>query len=220
MKTTGTSALERLLSIASDPVSTDRPEPVSLLDRYPLGSELIRILERKNGFYAFESALHVFPLTVRKTPGFTLQEWNSDSLWRNEYADLALDLLFFAEDIFQDQFCISSEGIFRFVAETGQRCFLADSFEGWARVILRNDRTETRWPLAHIWQERNGRLTEGTRLLPKTPFFLGGDYTLENLWAGDAVEGMRFKADLAMQTRNLPDGAKVRLVVGEKPKST
>ncbi|HEY6464441.1 MAG TPA: hypothetical protein VIY69_00535 [Candidatus Acidoferrales bacterium] len=33
----------------------------------------------------------------------------------------------------------------------------------------------------------------------------------------DAVEGMRCKANVAMQTRNLPDGAKVRLVIGAKP---
>ena len=48
--------------------------------------------------------------------------------------------------------------------------------------------------------------------MPKVPFFLGGAYSMENLWAGDAVEGMRFKADLAMQTTNLPDGTQIRIV--------
>jgi len=53
--------------------------------------------------------------------------------------------------------------------------------------------------------------------MPKTPFFLGGAYSVGNLWAGDAVEGMRFKADLAAQTKDLPDGASVRLVIGKTP---
>jgi hypothetical protein len=53
--------------------------------------------------------------------------------------------------------------------------------------------------------------------MPKIPFFLGGSYSMENLWAGDAVEGMRFKADLAIQTKNLPDGSQVRIVLSEKP---
>jgi len=51
--------------------------------------------------------------------------------------------------------------------------------------------------------------------MPKTPFFLGGEYKVENLWAGSALEGMRFKADLAIQTRDLPEGAKVKLGLAE-----
>jgi len=53
--------------------------------------------------------------------------------------------------------------------------------------------------------------------MPKIPFFLGGAYSMENLWAGDAIEGMRLKADLAIQTKNLPDGSQVRIIIGEKP---
>jgi len=45
-----------------------------------------------------------------------------------------------------------------------------------------------------------------------------GDYKIENLWAGNPLEGMRFKADLAMQTRHLPEGAKVKLNVAPEPK--
>jgi hypothetical protein len=54
--------------------------------------------------------------------------------------------------------------------------------------------------------------------MPKVPFFLGGEYKIENLWAGNPLEGMRFKADLAMQTRDLPEGTQVKLIVARKPK--
>src|SRR5580698_6157623 len=51
------------------------------------GEELFHMLEQKNGFYAFEYALHVFPLTSDPETG--LEGWNAESLWRNEYQDLA-----------------------------------------------------------------------------------------------------------------------------------
>jgi hypothetical protein len=137
-----------------------------------------------------------------------LEAWNAESLWRSGYEDLTEGLLFFSEDILQDQFCLSKKesGVYRFHAETGQTTFMAASVEEWAGVILANDRTETGWPFVHEWQQKNGRLPLGKRLMPKTPFFLGGEYKMENLWAGSPLEGLRLKADIAMQTRNLPKG--------------
>lgn len=175
------------------------------------------MLEQRNGFYAFESALHVFPLTGNPETG--LEAWNSASLWRYEYQDLGEGLLFFAEDALQDQFCLSEKenGVFRFRSETGRTAFVANSIEAWADVILRDPRGETGWPFIHDWQSKNGPLPVGKRLLPKIPFFLGGEYKIENFWAGNPLEGMRFKGDLAVQTRDVPDGAQVRLNLAPKP---
>ncbi len=209
--------VEKLVSISSDPLTHTPPFNFEPLEHYPLGPELFRMLERKNGFYAFESALHVFPLTSELVNGSSLVEWNSDSLWRNDYGDLALGLLFFAEDIFQDQFCLSSSGVLRFNAATGGTKLMADSLENWAQIILRDHDHETGWKFASRWQAENGPLAPGKRLMPKIPFFLGGAYSMENFWAGDALEGMRLKADLATQTRSLPDGAQVRIVLAKKP---
>ena len=171
----------------------------------------------KNGFYTFESSLHVFPYSNDSSAGMNLQEWNSDSLWRQEYPNVGRELLFFAEDIFQDQFCVSEMGIFRFKAETNILSFMADSIESWAALILQNYPSETGWPLAKKWQSENGPLEHGKRLMPKTPFFQGGEYSTDNLWAGDGVEGMKFKANIARQTSDLPDGARIKLLFGSKP---
>jgi len=209
--------IEKLLSISSEPLAKTLPINSELLKSYPLGLELLSMLERKNGFYAFESALHVFPLSSEPLYGTSLDEWNSDSLWRNDYGDLTMGMLFFAEDALQDQFCLSTSGVLRFSAETGGSKPMADSLESWAETILRDYDRETGWTLVNKWQAENGPLPPGTRLMPKIPFFLGGAYSMENLWAGDAVEGMRFKADLALQTRNLRDGTQVRMVIGKKP---
>ena len=210
-------SVKKLLSIASAPLA---PEPIAmpeLLDAYTSGPEIFLMLREKNGFYAFEAALHVFPITGN--PGSRLEGWNADSLWRKKYKDLADGLLFFGEDILQDQFCLSAKqaGILRFHAETGNTTVLADSVEEWARLILSNDATETGWPFVDQWQAKNGPLPIGKRLMPKIPFSLGGEYKVENLWAGDPLQGMRLKADLAMQTRHLPERANVRLNVAPKP---
>jgi hypothetical protein len=211
--------IEKLLSIASAPLAQRPPDEPEWILRSPLAPELFSMLNHKNGFYAFESALHVLPHSLTPLEGIMdLDQWNSDSLWREVYGDLAKDLLFFAEDVFQDQFCLFQGGVLRFKAETGEREFVATSLQEWAGIILLDYGYQTGWTLASKWQVENAPLTIGQRLMPKTPFFLGGEYSVENLWAGNAVEGMRFKADLAMQTRNLADGTKVAIIVGDKPR--
>jgi hypothetical protein len=212
--------IQKLLSISSEPLAAKPQGESKLLETYALGPELFRLLSEKNGFYAFESALHVFPLTSDPVAGIGLEEWNSQSLWRSAYEGLADGLLFFAEDIFQDQFCLSRDEIARFRAETGETTFMADSIESWASLILSDYKRETAWPLASKWQSENGVLAPGKRLMPKTPFFLGGAYSLGNLWVGDPVEGMRFKADLATQTRNVQDGTKVKLHLSKRPEES
>ena len=160
--------------------------------------------------------MHVFPLGSEPGTEIGLEAWNSDLLWRNGYGNLTEGLFFFAEDAFQDQFCISSRGVLRFKAESGETLFVADSIEDWARVVLTDCEYETAFPLAKAWQQINGVLPPTRRLAPKIPFVLGGQYCLENFWVTDAVEGMRTKADIALQIRNLPDGAKAKLRIEAK----
>ena len=208
---------EKLLSISSEPLGDLLFDTPSVLKGYPLGSELFQFLSSKNGFYCFEQALHVFPSKSDVTGTMTLEDWNSETLWRTAYDGLTSGLLFFAEDIFGDQFCLSREaiGVFRFHSESAELDFLTDSIRNWAELLLSNYEIETGWTIAHKWQMQNGQLEFGQRLQPKIPFVYGGEYTMENLWAGDAVKGMLFKGDLALKIKDLPDGTQVRLHVKE-----
>ncbi|MGI8552314.1 MAG: SMI1/KNR4 family protein [Dehalococcoidia bacterium] len=186
------------------------PEPLALAAG-ALAHDLTRVLAQTKGD-AFESALHLFPLS-HEQGGLTLEQWNAQGLWRYEYGDLAVGLLCFGEDIFGNQFALRAGEVCRFEAETGSVVPMARDLEEWARLILDDSALETGYPLGHAWQQHNGALLPGKRLLPKLPFVLGGEYTLENLYAGDAVAGMRFRGNLAQQLRDLPDGAKVRLEI-------
>src|SRR5262249_41658860 len=145
-------------------------------------TELHRLLTKKNGFYAFESSLVVLPSSSEsKIPG--VAEWNNPSGWRRNYEGLDRATLFFAEDAFANQYGLSHTGVLKLDPETGKVTQQAGSLRAWGRRILDDYDFETGWSVARHWQQRNGALEAGFRLLPKTPFVLGGDYVVDNLVA-------------------------------------
>ena len=83
----------------------------------------------------------------------------------------------------------------------------------WADRILQDYEVMTGYPLAHQWQIEHGRLLDGKRLLPITPFLCGGSFDISNLYACDALEGMRLRGELSKQLSKLPDGAEMRIRV-------
>jgi hypothetical protein len=206
--------LEKLLSIASDPLIARQPRDIDrevMMSYGPLGEQLLSLLAEKNGFYAFEGALHVFPASDESIPQ-NLLDWNQDRSWRSHYGGLTDGALFFGEDLFGGQFAIKDDGIQRFDPETGSFELMVSEFDEWAERILVDYEVETGYPLAHAWQQEHGRLPEGKRLVPTTPFVLGGDFELENLNVLDAGEGMKLRASVARQIADLPDGTKVQIV--------
>lgn len=206
--------LKKLVSISSEALCDNAPQiPERLLNELGLlGEQLIELLKNKNGFYAFENALHVLPAGC-KDSCMSIEEWNDDSSWRKEYGDLVQGHLFFAEDVLGVQFALCNDGIRKFDPETGEFEDFAPNLEKWATKILEDYNYETGYQLAHDWQSQNGSLPAGKRLLPKTPFVLGGTYKVENLYAADALQGMMFRADIWRQIRDLPDGSQIKLKV-------
>jgi hypothetical protein len=211
--------IEKLLSISSAPLSQgcDGINFDELGDYGPLGQQLDGLLHQRNGFYAFESALHVFPFArhQKDEKEIGLGRWNSFELWRFEYGDLADRVLFFAEDAFGNQFCLHDRRVRSFDAETGAMSDVADDIEGWAKQILTEYNVLTGYPLLHQWQQKNGALAAGSRLMPKIPFVLGGKYSLDNLYALAAVSAMKTRGNLARQIKDLPDGSRVEFRVIE-----
>ena len=98
-------ALNKLVSNASAALDTRPPSLGSGLRDLAgaMADPLLDMLGLKNGFYAFESALHVLPSHSNEYE-FGLDEWNSGALWRHEYGKMVDGCLFFAEDVFGGQF--------------------------------------------------------------------------------------------------------------------
>jgi hypothetical protein len=175
---------------------------------------LADFLWQKNGFYAFESALHVFP-ACRAERTMDLEKWNDPKLWIESYDDMALDTLFFAEGILGDQFGIKHGEIVRFEAETGLLERVAANLEEWADLILKDYKYQTGYPLAHEWQKAHGPIHNGQRLVATIAFVLGGEFDISNLFAMDAAKAMRYHGDFARQIRHVPNGTKIKLEIGE-----
>ena len=210
-----TDSLAKLLDIAGPPIGGPARElPPAIRELAgPLATGLTDLLSRKNGCYAFESALHVFPVSPLLSEERSLETWNSSQLWVSDYDGLADGCLFFAEDIFGGQFCITATGISTFDPETGELQLVAKDIADWAAVILDDYETQTGYPLAHEWQRHNGPISPDRRLIPRTPFVLGGEFAVENLQDQDSVTGMRSRADLARQLKGLPDRSQVRFKI-------
>ena len=206
--------LEKLLSNSTESLNSVAPFLSLELTGQAgaLADELLEMLSTRNGFYALESALHIFPSHSTESD-IGLDKWNSESLWRSEYKEMLGNCLFFAEDLFGSQFCIKDNKVFTFDPETGEFEYLAENIEGWAQAIIEDYNALTGYPLAHEWQQNNGVLPSNKRLLPRIPFVAGGEFTLENLYLGSSVEGMQFRASIANQIKDLPDGAQIQLNV-------
>ncbi len=204
--------LRKLVSLGSAAIGSEHVDQILLADQFDSvdAHALAPLLRPRDGFYAFEGALHIRSLLGNALePGIV--QWNSVELWRQQYADMAAGCLFFAEDIFGNQFCLRGGSVLTFDAETGTLEPLATDLESWAETILDDYGLWTGHRLAHEWQEIHGPLQAGLRLVPKLPFVLGGEYVVTNLYAMNAVESMRYRADIALQIRDAPDGTSVML---------
>jgi len=207
-------ATRKLISISSVPIVSGLG---ALSEEIPhvegkLADDLCELLTMRNGFYAFEGALHVFPTrTLGHEVG--LRDWNDESDWRSEYDGMDSGLFFFAEDVFGGQFAISDGGIYTFDPETAETECIARSIEEWCDTLLNDYEVLTGYPLAAAWQRENGPLRAGHRLIPKVPFVAGGEFGLANLMVVEASKGMKLRGNLARQIRDLPDGAQIRYSV-------
>jgi hypothetical protein len=199
--------LLRLIELGTGPLSDGS---VGLVPSTGAGCQLGELLETCNGFVALRSALVVrgFGDGLHDIPA-----WNAPHRWRDAYRGMAGDVLFFAEDIFGSQFGLLGDRVVSFEPETGELADMASDLDAWAGLILEDPDVLTGYPLAAEWQTEHGSLAFGDRLLPKRPFVLGGDFDVTNLYALDSTAGMRLRGELAVQLRDLPDGAPVTFTV-------
>ena len=209
-------SLSKLISLASSSLIVDDPilsnDLNALAGRF--ADDLLGMLRQRNGFYAFEGALHVLP-SCSRGQHVGLDHWNAANVWRHEFADATQGCLFFAEDIFGGQFCIKTDAIFTFDPETGELNKFAKSIENWASVLLDDFEVVTGHVIARKWQERNGSIPFGMRLVPKIPFIFGGEFSLANLHQMESVAAMKSRAQIARQIAGVPDGAQIELDVGK-----
>ncbi|MFI5150173.1 MAG: SMI1/KNR4 family protein [Bacteroidia bacterium] len=161
-----------------------------------------------NGGYFFSRSLHIYGLCTEPSSHSIL---HINNLIRNLYGDLIRDEVFFACDLFGNQFGFSKEGISFWNIETAESEVVAEDFREWMSVLEVETDYFTAEPLAIEWQDTLRPLEWDERLTPKTPFVIGGEYTPSNLKAGRFDDIARFNAAIAKQIFDLPDGTAIDL---------
>jgi len=210
-------SLHKLIKAAGCPIGPEANATQVLADGLWVwgdrGVELAKVLSRRNGFYAYESALLVRGIDTVPPPR-DIATWNAPDTWLAQYDSFELGpMLCFAEDVFGNQFAIASGRVMLFDPETGNSEEVSETLKDWARIVVDDCAYYTGYPVAHEWQVKNGALRPGTRLMPKIPFVCGGEFAVSNLALIEEREGMAFRASLARQIKDLPDGATINFKI-------
>ncbi|GHF76940.1 hypothetical protein GCM10018790_63720 [Kitasatospora xanthocidica] len=201
--------MSKLLSVASGAISPKTPKISPALGSAATSLEVL--LAEMNGFYAFESALHVFPSGEPGLPGRSLEEWNSKSLWRESYGRLIPEMIFFAEDVFGGQFAMAGDGaVYSFNPETAALSKFSEDVTSWQDGVVADWNYVTGYSVGHEWQMRNGPLPAGHRLVPKVPFSVGGEFSFGNMIPVEAAAALKYWGGFALAISGARDGGQFR----------
>jgi hypothetical protein len=206
-------SLRSLLKLASGPIAALFRDEAGIGALGPRGSELCELLSLRNGFFAFEGALHVFPDTgIGRLAG--LERFNRSTGWKAGYRHGCEGLFLFAANAFGDLYGIRGDEIIGFDPETGTACVIASDLDGWAAWVLERCRSEIGWAAFRRWQDLNGPLELGSRLMPVQFFCHGGTDDPANLREIPLEEGLALRGCMASQHQNLPHGSCAGLHAG------
>jgi hypothetical protein len=171
------------------------------------------IIESGNGGFFFQQSLCIYGFYSKKI--FNSIEY-INKLVEREYGNISKGLIVFAQDIFGNQFAFNQniEKIVFFNIETGEQEAVASSFIEWISVLLNDLEYFTGLNLVVSWKKKNS-LAFDERLCAKKPFVIGGEYSLNNLYASKFPDYLVANANIAWQVYNLPDGTDIKLKIIE-----
>ena len=172
------------------------------------GTNRRNLLRKRNGCFAFESALPIFPFG-RARGVLDIETSNAGSTWRSEYGELFETGLVLAEDLFEFPWCIEGGMITLRDAETGRATAFAATLEEWAAKMLLEWRELTGQPLPTPGKSvaEHSRLASGSRRRSRSC----QKARLSSAISTPPIQSslMRFRGSIASQIRDLPDGKKV-----------
>lgn len=170
------------------------------------------LLSKHNGLTAFEGGLRIFGATPNLLP--SLHDWNKQEGWRSEYGKLIKkDLVFFAEDVFGNQFAFDGKRVVYFDVENGRATPFANSFSEWLLMILEDPVDTLQLMPYKNWLRKGEQLEPSEHLCPTYPFIVKADPPLHELYRVNSIEDMRYKGHFAVQIKDVPDGAQIKIRV-------
>lgn len=185
------------------------PDWVDFSDQH---EKLWELLQKKNGYEFFHSAMIFFP-SIRSTTSWPTIE---DLLNHMEESDFLSDhhyLVPFACDAFGFLFFVGFDGIYHMESEDGSLEYVAENLEGFFSLLMDEEGGDY-WsasPIFEQWCEENAPLKAPMRLTAQQPFLLGGEFETENLLKGDLLAVLQWYADLHRLFKDVEDGQEVEI---------
>jgi hypothetical protein len=167
-----------------------------------------------DGFY-FSKALHIYGLSQDNFHDID----HINAAFKEEYGFLDKIPYFFACDLFGNQFGFDSKEIVFFNLETCKSEPVAKNFEDWMGVIIEKSNYYSGESILLDWENVLSPIELNQRLVPRTPFVIGGEYSPKNMLAVDCIKTINYNASIARQIYNVPDGTLIELKVGTPPSS-
>jgi hypothetical protein len=181
-------------------------DDTTLLDELPV--DLADLLRRANGFVLRDGALHVRGACCEPAWHSLRAAWRGEAAFHRLYPEVRIDDVPFAQDCLGDQFLLRSGTVVRLAAEIGD---VTPTGLDLAAFLDRASRDGE----AYLPRPREPRLRPGELVLAYPPFVTIESSRGVSLKAITALDVIAFHADLARQLRGVPDGAKIRLVMGD-----
>ena|SRR5947209_359043 len=170
------------------------------------------LLALHNGLTAFDGGLRVFGASPGVLP--SLQDWNKLDTWRFAYKELIHNgLVFFAEDVFGNQFALDGGHVCYFNVETGKTNYFAKSFSAWLTIVLEDPVDTLQLPIYKNWLAGGESLKPSEHLCPIYPFVVKGTPSTRELYRVNNAADMIYKGGFAYQIKDAPDGSDVRMKV-------
>ena len=158
-------------------------------------------------------AIRVFGDVGEQLP--SRRDWNDPTGWKSKYAaaGIAVPGEIIAEGFLGDQYAVVDSLVVRWDPETGETESTDIPADAWIAGVREDASSQEPVWLLEEWERSNGPLSVTKHLAPKLFFVLGGEFEVENLYSADAASDLAWRAQLAHQIRDLPDGAEVKLHV-------
>lgn len=169
------------------------------------------IMESDNGGFFFGQSLHIYGFC--EFPHYHNINFVNSTMTK-EFGPMVDKLFSFGQDVFGNQYCfeLESKRVIFFNIESGERKHLAPNFATWVEVLLGDCEYLTGYPISETWKSGH-LLPYSHRLAPKLPFIVGGDYSVDNLYACESPIYLQIGAAIARQVYNLPDGSNVKISI-------
>lgn len=166
------------------------------------------ISQESNGGFYFKRSLHLYGFCSE--PAFhSILKVNE--FFKKEYGAIAHGKFVFGQDIFANQFAFTANGIFSINSETGESDFLARDFADWLELLSEDIDYLTGINLLQTWESIQSKLQYDQRLCAKKPFVIGGEFSVDNLYAQSYPTYLASNANIALQIYGKPDGTKIIL---------